>query len=470
MKVLFPCPSCHRLLQPPIQASGSARLRCPLCQHEILAYDLVQGAHRPWMVIEDAGGEDLFKDFQENELHTHRADPSRSSVHHAGHSPMPWEESKRHHEDETEYRLSESDDLGDGSDESKNPSESTEERKSIQWDKFKPITHDEFQRRRRAEKSPIASMLQVVLGGLAAIPISLLILWYGLGKDVGDAGPWVSQYAPWIVPKKFHRNVDHRDWQPSNSELGTGDFPNLSKFETENSNNNSSSVPSKEDGSNANQGTGNRQAGNEGVTDKEERAELDLTASKSIPESPERPIPKLSDLLRRWKESSDAWLANQGGSADLRKSLARTYFSNTVEVARSLRNINRRAAADRVWLDRCNQMLMEYARDASLINIIEQGSAVFNEPGIGNGIAMVIDVESTVVDRDQVLIKTKPIKLKEVEVELIKPIFSPDSETKIVARYQPGKMVILATVEEKKGVLCLVVHDEAKLNLTQPNP
>ena len=47
-------------------------------------------------------------------------------------------------------------------------------------------------------------MLQVALGGLAAIPVSLLLMWHLLGTDIGDAAPWVAQYAPWIVPQKFH--------------------------------------------------------------------------------------------------------------------------------------------------------------------------------------------------------------------------------------------------------------------------
>jgi hypothetical protein len=59
-------------------------------------------------------------------------------------------------------------------------------------------------RRKRPRRSPIWSILQVALGGLAAIPISLLLMWHLLGTDIGDAAPWVAQYAPWAVPEKFH--------------------------------------------------------------------------------------------------------------------------------------------------------------------------------------------------------------------------------------------------------------------------
>ncbi len=53
-------------------------------------------------------------------------------------------------------------------------------------------------------RSPIWSVLQIALGGMAAIPISFLLMWHLLGTDVGDAAPWVAKYAPWIVPAEFH--------------------------------------------------------------------------------------------------------------------------------------------------------------------------------------------------------------------------------------------------------------------------
>lgn len=63
--------------------------------------------------------------------------------------------------------------------------------------------HGSFSRHRR-QPSGLLSMLPIIGGGLAAFPLALLILWYGLGRDVGGLGAQIAQYVPWIVPAKFH--------------------------------------------------------------------------------------------------------------------------------------------------------------------------------------------------------------------------------------------------------------------------
>jgi hypothetical protein len=55
-------------------------------------------------------------------------------------------------------------------------------------------------RSRRRESSLLSKILPPILGGLTAVPIALAILWYGFGKDLGNAGPTVARYAPWMVP------------------------------------------------------------------------------------------------------------------------------------------------------------------------------------------------------------------------------------------------------------------------------
>lgn len=58
--------------------------------------------------------------------------------------------------------------------------------------------------RKRRQPSGLLGMLPILGGGLAAFPLALLILWYGLGRDVGGLGPKIAEYVPWIVPTKFH--------------------------------------------------------------------------------------------------------------------------------------------------------------------------------------------------------------------------------------------------------------------------
>lgn len=58
-------------------------------------------------------------------------------------------------------------------------------------------------RTRAREKPFFRKVLPPVLGGLAAFPIATAIMWYGFGRDLGNVGPWVAQYVPWIVPEKI---------------------------------------------------------------------------------------------------------------------------------------------------------------------------------------------------------------------------------------------------------------------------
>ena len=63
--------------------------------------------------------------------------------------------------------------------------------------------------RARKKSSPIKTLLSIFGGGMAAIPISILLLWNGV-KTIGiepmdpfEVGPLVANYVPWIVPESF---------------------------------------------------------------------------------------------------------------------------------------------------------------------------------------------------------------------------------------------------------------------------
>lgn len=86
-------------------------------------------------------------------------------------------------------------------------------------------------------KPPAASTLRRVLppilGGMTAIPIAIGILWYGFGKDIGNAGPTVARYIPWLVPEhlrgsarwRYNPKTDSKQKQfDSPSNLDAGEF------------------------------------------------------------------------------------------------------------------------------------------------------------------------------------------------------------------------------------------------------
>ncbi|MFM8328413.1 MAG: hypothetical protein ACKN9U_26425, partial [Pirellulaceae bacterium] len=81
MPIYLPCPGCHSLLRPPTRASNQAILRCPLCQHELEAYDLVKGLQRQWLVIEDRGTDDFVGKILTGQSKTEVADsPERAGT------------------------------------------------------------------------------------------------------------------------------------------------------------------------------------------------------------------------------------------------------------------------------------------------------------------------------------------------------------------------------------------------------
>jgi hypothetical protein len=70
-------------------------------------------------------------------------------------------------------------------------------------------------RPRRKEPSSLIFMVNVVGGGIVAMPLALLALWWAFRVDPLDLGPQIAQYAPWIVPQQFRG-------KPS---LGSSDSP-----------------------------------------------------------------------------------------------------------------------------------------------------------------------------------------------------------------------------------------------------
>jgi hypothetical protein len=81
--------------------------------------------------------------------------------------------------------------------------------------------------------SPLRRLLPPILGGLTSVPIALGILWYGFGKDIGNAGPTVARYIPWLVPEhlrgsarwRYNPNTDSKQKQfDAPKDLDAGEF------------------------------------------------------------------------------------------------------------------------------------------------------------------------------------------------------------------------------------------------------
>ncbi len=255
---LLPCPACERVTALTVEVQPSVRLRCPHCGEEFLYSTLARETRLHWEVVESKPVFDAAFDAV--------AEPSAGSktideaIEMAGSQTLDMGDvsaqtlvdalgvyegleleatHSRHGLDVSEdsqagVSMSEievSPAAPVGSDES-SASETDATRKKNDWSGFQPLAPELHKRRKRKQSSSLWSVVQVALGGVAAIPIALLLVWHVIGTDVGDAGRWVGSYVPWIVPEKFRpyqslpigksdREVNRRENQVE-GQLGSG--------------------------------------------------------------------------------------------------------------------------------------------------------------------------------------------------------------------------------------------------------
>lgn len=214
---LLPCSRCQRTFSVRSEVSDQALLKCPNCGNQFRLGDLLEAFYAPWLILENPGvasagaGATGSQGGVPAELSAATAStglsldgsgvesaPAQSAgLTTAAATTQPEEGGVSLDEPELELADQEESSTGLSLD------SGDKDKPKTDWSQFKPITHEEFQRMKRADRSSIWSTLQVVLGGAAAIPVSLLLIWYVLDKDVAGAGPAVARYVPWIVPEKF---------------------------------------------------------------------------------------------------------------------------------------------------------------------------------------------------------------------------------------------------------------------------
>jgi hypothetical protein len=181
MSTFLPCPNCHKLLQAPGYGSLESKLQCPLCLFEIDTAELLGGLGQTWRVLEDPGGKDVFDVF-----HDRLIEPIGNEW---DSEPPSMSATEEAHSQEAHGEMA-----GAESDAPKI--------QKVDWKQLQssgPAGH----RNRRTNKSPWSTIIQTILGGVAAVPIAMLLIWYALGKDPFELGPTVARFAPWIVPKDF---------------------------------------------------------------------------------------------------------------------------------------------------------------------------------------------------------------------------------------------------------------------------
>lgn len=356
MYYLLTCPECQREALVP-GATGQVTLKCPDCGHEVVLSpgDYPAEGIPTWQTI-DAG----------------------------------------------ELRLAESD-----ATDSPQPTASDSANKPTgNWQGFEPITHEQFERMKRKQRSPIWTILQIVFGGLAAFPIALGILWYALDRDVMDAGPTVAKYVPWIVPEKFRGDVgsDKNDFSEPSFDRQTARRSGLPQ-------------PGSADE-------------NSGTMDDDTAVILDagmpsadqgMNASASPTLDTPRPRDKLTQAdveqrypftrglfatIKSWRVNLLTWRnRNDDPSADVRQ-IAQSIYGDMCDIAQVLTYFNGESRSFRFVRDAMLYPAREVKNNADLQNLVQQGASATLKRELAKPraamadfpIAMVLQISSAQLD------------------------------------------------------------------------
>ncbi len=211
---ILSCPNCGRHAELPETASRQVSIACPHCQQQFLLSQLHCDTLQSWQVVDESS---LVRvDEAELDASPEQVQPALLT----SQAEMASEGQATELSLGFEDQFAADDDFGlvpaaensvSEISETESPlAEGTTAENAVvaanreaDWERLAPLSNRHFQRVRRNARSPLWSVLQVVLGGLAAIPISLILIWYVVGTDVAGAGPAVAQYAPWLVPSRF---------------------------------------------------------------------------------------------------------------------------------------------------------------------------------------------------------------------------------------------------------------------------
>jgi hypothetical protein len=224
----LPCSSCNRLLLLRAEVSTDAVVRCPHCGYRFVVADLIQSDLGKWEVMSDL--QEAIVQY-ENEPSDEKPavetpNPKLDQVSPPGSQttcsndtpslsvastadPLCDDQSSQLEGGLTdpEKALLDAEPQGD-----LEPVLASEERpvtkrtRTTDWSKFEPVMPGN--RRRRRRPASVFSVVPTILGGLAAIPVALLLIWFVLGADPMKMAPAVARYAPWLVPNRLQRPQD----------------------------------------------------------------------------------------------------------------------------------------------------------------------------------------------------------------------------------------------------------------------
>ncbi len=236
--------------------------------------------------------------------------------------------------------------------------------KKTDWSSFQPASREQAERQKRKSRSPIWGMLQVVLGGVAAVPISLVLIWHLLGTDVAGAGPFVGKYLPWIVPERFRPYqlpVTARDDSEAKA-VRRGGFAPVENGEL------SGASESAE-----------RTGGSDAAAEARDTETVNESHAATVAPEPdvldEDPlVENVFALIRQAKQHLTEWTeVAQQGNIDL-KSLAQATYANLINVALVIQKIPTEQPVLRIIRGELKSIGRQVKASAEVRHLIDKGS------------------------------------------------------------------------------------------------
>ncbi|MEC7603826.1 MAG: hypothetical protein VX668_07405 [Planctomycetota bacterium] len=164
------CPSCQEEVRVPGSTSEQATLECPWCGYQAVMTEFLKSSPPLLLVVND---------------------------------PVVSDDRGLAFAIETEKRED-------------TPRFEFEERDAPQVEPMSQVTPATASRRPRPQPKGggLISAVAIILGGLCALPLAQLCLWWIFGRDPIEIGPKVPSYAAFLVPSKFRTNLENNSVEP----------------------------------------------------------------------------------------------------------------------------------------------------------------------------------------------------------------------------------------------------------------
>lgn len=205
------CPVCHRAITVYMDTGMDVEMKCPLCKKRYLFEKVVTGLP-PMIEFADESDDSSSnislapekKKFSFDEI------PAPAPIRRPG--------SKGRRGGSESRGTSKS-----GSGKSDSSSRSSSSRSSGSRSGSKNSRSSSSRSKAFSKSNPVRETILFIIGGLLALPVGQLIIWWAIGKDPLSLGPMTSNVAPFAVPAQFHAKEEAEDGELVDETAAAGD-------------------------------------------------------------------------------------------------------------------------------------------------------------------------------------------------------------------------------------------------------